>query len=376
MKKITALLLSVVLTLSLAACGGKSPEKTKPETATMEAATTMETTAQTEEVTTAPTETEPPASLIKIMGVFYGNFGVQKDMFDYFYAPKDKDDLIVFFEYANDDENRSMPGGRDTGLVTVSLGEGDPIPAVTNSEKMLQMGKDSVIVHKAHDFIDRYTGYHYALAYGNLPGGAEPVQMYARFFVDPNSLDGRDKITLDVDGQAAVFSSSDIQKIASPDEILSMKGDYETEQQLAAFKWRMDKAFMVTTFLASTNSSFGSPFSSMSEMMRNIFAENTGWGVTIFQNSVPDTGFREVDGIVFDTSLRKELPSFDLSVILEAYPDQAEAINAYINNVNTLAKKIVTSGTSARTVGDLINTIRQQYAELCAEFDLTMIQYN
>ena len=109
MKKLTALLLSVVLVLSLAACGSTNnpaTSTTQPETSTP---TEQPTTAPTESASTAPSETEPetqPATG-KTLVVYYSASGnterVAKDIAEA--AGADLFEIVPTEVYTSDDLN-------------------------------------------------------------------------------------------------------------------------------------------------------------------------------------------------------------------------------------------------------------------------------
>ena len=105
MKKLTALLLSLVLVLGLAACGSANkptPSTTQPETS---APTEQPTTAPTESASTAPSETEPATG--KTLVVYYSASGnterVAKDIAEA--AGADLFEIVPTEVYTSDDLN-------------------------------------------------------------------------------------------------------------------------------------------------------------------------------------------------------------------------------------------------------------------------------
>ena len=112
MKKLTALLLSVVLVLSLAACGSANkpaPSTTQPETS---APTEQPTTEPSESSSTAPAESEPETG--KTLVVYYSASGnterVAKDIAEA--AGADLFEIVPAELYTSDDLNWTNPDSR------------------------------------------------------------------------------------------------------------------------------------------------------------------------------------------------------------------------------------------------------------------------
>ena len=105
MKKLTALLLSLVLVLSLAACGSANKPATSTSQPETSAPTEEPTTAPTESASTAPSETEPETG--KTLVVYYSASGnterVAKDIAEA--AGADLFEIVPTEVYTSDDLN-------------------------------------------------------------------------------------------------------------------------------------------------------------------------------------------------------------------------------------------------------------------------------
>lgn len=356
MKKVFVFMLALCMVFALVGCGAA---ETSEPVQTAEA-TEAPLTEPTVEPTTEPTPEEPEeTSLLSPVGAFLDTEVTNGDGFSRF---------IMVFDYTNDDTNRTLP--TETTDIYLSINDANSYDIHRGSS----FDEPGSLLGIDIEALSRYTGYGYALHYGNLLGGADPVRMFTIFYANPNDLKSSEKLTVTVGDQTVEYAPEDVQEISLVDEILTVETDYEKAQSLAAFKWRLDKAFVNATFTAKTRGVYGEDYSSFSESMTWLFAEGVDWGVTIAD--MPFSGQTEIHGIKFDEALREELPPFDLELVLTEYPEIADKINSLIENHNALAEALATKGTKDQTVEDLLNEVRNDYFDICDALGIEYSNYD
>lgn len=307
-------------------------------------------------------ESAETTSVIEIKGVFVGELSAQlkeetAEIADF----QGYSDCIVVFDYINDDTNRRLPehkGGYSTQEVTLSIGGKNTYNAY-------------VPQYKRCDYINtvtRYAGYANPIGYGNLLGGADPVRMYALFFINPNDIASGAEMVITVGDQTGIYSTDNVQTISIPDEILKAEADYEVAQQVTAFKWRMDKAFNDAVSVVNAKGGFGSDYNGMSKAMLNIFNEDASWGISMID--MPSGGFSNIDGIYFEKVLSDATKPLDLSVVKAAYPEVAPLIQFYANTTTELGAAIANSKTTTNSINELLSDNLNAYFDLCEFFGL------
>ena len=319
--------------------------------------------AESEEAIEEPEE----ESLLSVVGVYYGDlYANQKGTC---YSDQSLDgfsDCIIVFDYANDATNRTLPDSSlEPGVIWSS---GFTCPEVT-------LSVNDANTYEAYDpngydghysnAINRYTSYSNPIGYGNLLGGADPVRMYSVFYVNPNELKADTKAVLTVADQSVTFDFANIEQITYPDEILRCEDNYEELQQLAAFKWRMDKIVVlsgdVDGYMASMNP--GSDLGGVGSSISSLFSSD--YGVTISgQLSAgfgPDHTF---DGMTAD------LPHFNIDTLTNMLPDQQGDISAIVDATNRLGSAVQDSSYSKNDVEDILKEIIGYYANLTSGFDM------
>ena len=293
-------------------------------------------------------------SRIAIKGVFYGDCGIAQEGYT---------NLYVVFDYTNDDTNRTLPETSD--LVTVSVNDSNTYMATDNLEHKVTNGSGSY-TYKDFDWIKRYCGYSYAVGYGDILGGSEPVRMFAHFSFNENDLSSGDEITLTVDDQTAKFPVSDAVKIEYEDEIMKVEENFEKAQILAAEKWRIDASYRVANFISRNSAyGFGDDFSGLSKSMKTLFSSESG-GVAV--NCEPESGFFPDTHTI--NRVAASLPAYDHDVIAEGYPDAIADIDVLEDAWNKLADGIVKSSISKNEMIDLLNNFEAAYKKVCDDLGM------
>lgn len=378
-RKTATLALSALFALSLAACGGAPQadgavfgETGAPETAeSTNVAETPEASAETETSETLPIEEtiEEPVEtkIIQITGVYAGL--LEGDFYSMDTAAK-KDgyiDLFIVFDFVNDDLNRTMPESNDS--VTLMIGR-NSYNAADNEQVMHQKGSTK-FTEMTYEGVQRATGYGYAIGYGDVLGGAEPIRMFLHFVINPNDLTANDVITLSIDDLSAEFPVSEIQEIAVGDEILRAEGDFETAQILAAERWRIDSSAQIIVFLLDTlgRTPSGSDYNGMSQAMGSIFSDASG-GVSIFESH--RSGFSQKTHL-YNTEV-PGLPSYNRDVIVSGYSEVADLIVQYEDGFNELADMITTPDVSKTEFDEKMNDLLDLYYAICDAWGLEPIE--
>lgn len=323
--KIFALLLSVLMAFSLVACGSSEPTATSDNN----------------------NEKDNQESLINIVGAYYGPCGAEDGY----------EDLYIVFDYANDSVNRTMP--EESSAVTATVNGTNLYEANANSETEMYHDGETYIT-TPYSWFERYTGYKYILGYGNLLGGSEPVRMFAHFTFNPNDLNTGEELILTVDEQIAEFAVSDVQKISVMDEILMCNGNFETEQMVAATKWRLDTAYRIIWFLTGVNASFGDDFSAMGSAMRTLFSEDSK-GLTVCEEPVYGCKKNSDTNTYTYNEVIESLPSYNYDVIAENCPEIADQLIIVETNMYALADALENPNSSYDEVESLMKTILDAY---------------
>lgn len=320
---------------------------------------------------TSEAEAAPESDLLSIVGVFYGD--VYANQSGSFYSDMNLSgfkDCIVVFDYTNDSTNRSMPKSTCDPKVINTFGITNNAITLTLNDTNTYESMDPNADHSHYiNAINRYTDYKYPIGYGNLLGGADPVRMFAVFYVNPNELTSGTNAVLTVDDQVISFTFDNPQKITYADEILKCEDDYEAAQQAAAFKWRMDKLAElsgdVDHFLATMDP--GSDLSGVGDSIGNLFS--TDYGVTI--TGLLKAGFdpnHTYDG------MNTDLPHFDVDTLTRTLPDQADDINALIDAANELGSAVQDSSYDSSDVRDILQVIVEHYANLVTAFGIDVYE--
>lgn len=326
MKKIICLIIMLALALPLCACGG-----------------------------------EENSELIDVKGAFYNMEQKNVDGLSAFF---------IVFDYVNDSANRTMPSSGE--LVTLEISD-------KNSYKAHELKEESLEVHfsTSDDFchaITRYGGYQYLLNYGSLLGGSEPVRMFVTFYANPNDLKSEGDVIFTIDDQKVKLSTTDFKKIAINDEIFTVEENYEEFQSLAAFKWRLDKAFLEAHAVAGVQVPFGEKLEPMSIGMKTLFDENVNWGISL--KEIPFVGVAAKDETyVIDKDIDENLPVFNLELVLRSFPNEKEEIVLLIDTYNSLCEMIKTPGADEQTIEDKLNLVIDLYYDICKAWDMQPLKY-
>lgn len=357
MKRITALFLMLCLCIGLCACNS---DVETPDTSTTSIPTQATPNESTD--TTSAQMTEPEVSLITVQGIFYCSEMTNEDGYSLF---------AVVFDYANDSVNRELP--TEVEDIILRINDVNSYYIFEYCYSCDQYGDPSLGIEHIDTTFERYADYAYALNYGQLLGGADPVRMLAVFYANPYDLSSSQGIQLNVGDQTAEFPVSEVQEVSALDKVLMVEDNFETAQSLAAFRWRIDTAFEQATFVAHCNPAFGSEYSGMSESMQYLFNEDVEWGVSFVADW--DRGFSSVDDIRFHENLNEEMPVFNLELVITAYPEISEEITALVLAFNELSEAIVTPNSSDDYVENLINSVRINYWSICDALDISRFNY-
>ena len=363
--KFTVLFISI-LAIILSACGTSGVN----DSANSESASSKETAEDsvlTEDSAEEVTEESEAESLLSIVGIYYGD--IYTNQSGNCYSDQGLDgfkDCIVVFDYINDATNRTLPSSRiEPGRI---ISSGFTCPEVTllvNDANTYEAYDPNGYFNHYSNSINRYTKYSCPIGYGNLLGGAEPVRMYAVFYVNPNELKAESSAVLTVDDQSVSFDFEGIKEITYPDEILSCEENYEELQQIAAFKWRMDKVIDLSGdidhYLATMNP--GSDLGGVGASIANLFS--TDYGVTI--SGKLNAGFDA--NHTFD-GMNTNLPLFNIDILTNALPDQSSDITGIVDATNKLGAAIQDSSYSKDDIRTIMKEIIGFYTNLTSAFDM------
>lgn len=338
MKKIVSILLVLLMSMSIYACG--SGESTEPE------------------------------GMISMKGTYAGILFAEGN--DDIHTPDGYVDLVLVFDFINDETNRILP--ELVSDATLTINETNSYQANENvSHEVYSHGTSKTYTN--YGYFEKYTGYKYAVGYGELLGGAEPARMFCHFYVNPNDLSEDGNMVFTFGDQQVEIENATVEEITVFDEILKAGENFEHDQSLASFKWRLDNAFLSATWISEINSdAFGSQCKSLSRAMENTFREDIPMGISVINRQ--GTGFTDVNGVLFSTkALYTNLPTFDLELVKEAYPEMADQIVKFIEDYTELSGMIAKSGSSASKVEKAMNDVRAQYAELCEQLNMECAVY-
>lgn len=341
MKKLVVLFLVAALCCTIfASCGSTAPHPTK---------TTIEDTV--EDIV----EEEP--SLITVVGAFYGDLGAENGY----------KDLFVVFDFANDATNRKI----DTA--TVSINGINTYAANENKEH--QMYHNGSYTERDYDWIERYVGYSYAVGYGELLGGADPVRMVAHFYFNPNDIEGNPTLTLTVGDQVAEYATSNFTEISVKDEIMQVADDYEMAVIKASGKWRLDSIYRHLFFVADCGNIFGDKVAHFRDPMQELVYSERGKNITVTET--PAYSFiQEYDLLWLGTPV-DGLPQFDYKKFAAAYPELENDISLMFSEYAELADLIVTPNANTNQslldkAQALINSICARYEKICDAWGIEM----
>ena len=191
--------------------------------------------------------------------------------------------------------------------------------------------------------------------------------MFAVFYVNPNELKADSNAILSVGDQSIRFDFEEIKEITYPDEILSCEDNYEELQQVAAFKWRMDKLMDlcgdVDHYLASMNP--GSDLGGVGKSISNLFSGD--YGVTF--SGLLSAGF---DSDYTFNGMNTDLPLFNAGMLTNVLPDQSTDITSMIDMANRLGAAVQDSSYSKNDIEAMMKEIIGYYANLTDAFGMEM----
>lgn len=392
MKKVIAIIIACLLAVSVCACSTASKPQTLESTTQSDTTTEQgqesvvdsseeakeesktEQTAEEllETLAVEPEESIPEEakeSLIHVVGVFYGD--IYKSQSGNAYSEQKLDgyqDLIVVFDFINDATNRTLPQSGLTAKSNYIYTSGITCPEVTlvvNEANTYEAYDPNAYEDHYSNMLNRYTPYRSAVGYGNLFGGSDPVRMYAVFYVNPNEMKTDSTAILTVGDQITEVSFTDLKKITYADEILTLESNYEEAQQIAAFKWRMDKVVDLGAKSSKylRNMDPGSDLKGFGDSIGNLFSSD--YGVTICGMLV--AGF-DTDH-TFD-GMNKDLPHFDLNVLTNAFPDQAEEISGIVDATDRLGAMIQSSAYDKDDIMEVLKEFSDYYDVLTDIFGM------
>ena len=275
-------------------------------------------------------------------------------------------DLIVVFDYENDEKNRELPESEISP--TDEFGKTGVYGNPTCSQVTLKINEANT--YEAYDpasyeghysnSILRYTDYESPINYGTLFGGSDPVRMFAVFYINPNEAKSDSTAVMTVGDQEVSFSFSDIQEITEADEILKVEDDYETAQMIARFKLDMDEAAhnmeSYTPWRAKVNADPGSDYGGVPQWFEGLFS---GEGASFDYNGVNRRN---------DVSM--ELPPFDIETVAGAYPEISEDIRNIAALSNQYASSIVDSSKSCEDIQNIAKSYYDIYFRLTDYFGM------
>ena len=331
MKKTLAFILALCFCLSMCACGGKNEEDT-PE---------------------ANSTTAEP-SRINILGAYYGDCG----------ATGGKKDLFIVFDYMNDAQNRQMPDS--VSAVSAALIEANKYEATENVMHTYYHGGSEYSVSD-YGWFERQTGYRYVVGYGELLGGVS-ARMFAHFQFNPNDMSGSETITLTVEDQTAEFAVSHMTEITVIDEILQAGGNFEQDYIIASGKWRLDTIFRHTTFIAGLRAMPGKDLAHFKSAQENLLSENRFDNISMLDE--PVYSMSKINGEYWLGKPVETLPAFKMEIFLAAYPEQAAQITQIVTEYTELNTLLGISGSSLDRIEDLVNSIRNTYADICNAWEI------
>lgn len=297
---------------------------------------------------------EEKESLINIVGVFYGDCG----------SDEGRKDLYVVFDYKNDKVNREMP--EDVSEVTVTFNEVNTYEAMPNEMHSYYHNASYDITD--YGWFERYTGYRYVIGFGELLGGAESVRMFAHFSFNPNDMNDAESIKLTVQDQSDEFGVAQMKEVSVIDEILQVEKDYEKAVIMASGKWRLDTVFRSVTFIAGIAAPYGDTLAHIKVGMNNLFSETISGNVSVYDE--PVYSLSKQNESYFYGKYNEGLPLYNEKMFLEAYPDEAANITKIIKEYSELADIIATPNGSFDRAEELVNSIRNTYAEVCDAWEV------
>lgn len=310
MKKWIALTLALVMCLSLCACGGGDKG-----------------------------EGDKAESPIQIVGVYQGEWAAT-DFYYYQYSGAQgmdgKKDLVVVFDYVGGkelslpvtefkDNTNTINQDVTNDAVTLSINGGDAYAIFDPYASPSHYGRN----------LDRYSPYSYPLTVGTIKADADPVRMFAIFYVDPADISDNMKLTLTVGGESAECEMS-AEEIAVPDLIMQCEENFEEVQMLASLPWRLDHVYSHMLFLSKHPGGWGDSYKSFAKNFIEPFDSKGTSGVLISYD--PDLGTPSNPEYLSDL-----VPAWDLEALQAAYPDIAEDIELFSNFSRLIGNQIVDS---------------------------------
>lgn len=226
------------------------------------------------------------------------------------------------------------------------------------------------VTTKTYDCYERYYGYSYALDYGTV-SQSTPKRMMAVFQnVEETDLSN---VIFSIGEHTVDLIADDFTEIGTQSEIIKAEDNFEEAYQIAAFKWRIDSAYSRAEELDIYDQvPFGSALNYLSEQIALTFDSDVNWGVEIFASPGVNYSYK---GKLKDGIVNEYLPSFDVDIVKNAFPDAVSQIDTIIDNTNTLSKYIIDPSKSLKDfdVKGTRGAIKGTYSELCKIFDMDMI---
>lgn len=206
MKRITALLLSLTMVLSLCACGGES------------------------------NEVDSSKAKIDVKGTFLLEPSDELDFSDEGLDPVQRY-LIVIYDIDNSKNDSNLELSLFDHAIKITLNG-------TNSYTQ------SDGCGKAMNAFVENSGYYTSRDYGTLWGGSDPVRMIAPFAINKNDIkeDWSAKISFDLASSLSTtvdIAGTDIQTIGLFDEVFSVEDDPDTYQLIHSIKRRVETCYLL-----------------------------------------------------------------------------------------------------------------------------------
>ncbi len=344
MKKVIEMIISMSIVLCFCGCGkdenGDSGTGISGE-AIQDGQNTQEETAE-----------EAP-ELIRIKGIYYGELSSARDKSSWSSA-EGMTDCVVVFDFVNDDENRKMP---ETDYVNTSA-----IQLDINGKNTYTAFKSAVPFGKV---LERYSSIKQVIGYGNVLGGADPVSMYAIFFINPNDFKTSEEIVLTIDDAEGRIGPESAKEIKYINTMIEETEGYESEK-IEEFLWRCDSAYwniVKTSKTASQNP--GSDYKLVSDCMHGLFSGSYGVNLNQTRDWGGDGTLRRARALVED------LEGFNADVITEACPEIAADISTVISACGEYADAIVNPYSSVSGIGAIVDRFETSYLAIMRYFSMS-----
>lgn len=334
MKNISKILLSFLMVASLSSCSGSSGMTESGQAPT-------------------PEPTEEPAELIQIKGIYYGPLSSERAKSSWSSA-EGMTDCIVVFDYVNDDENRTMPDTdyANTKAITLNINDKNTYSAFKSEVPFAEV-------------LDRYSEIKQVIGYGNVLGGADPIPMFAIFFINPNDFKSSEEIVMSIDGIEGRCTPDLAKEIKYINTMIDECEGHENEQ-IEEFLWRCDSSYWnVVKTAKNAAQTPGSDYSLVSDCMKALFSESYGVNLNNSRNWGGNSELRR------DSSLVDDLPGFDINVVLEECPDIADDINTLISANEEYANAIISRSTNAKSLAAIVDKLETSYLNIMRYFSMS-----